>query len=127
MLHASPFAAREETEGIEPFMQRIAERTIEIAVECEQSYAGHFNLRQYRDDSHRSAGASFDLDRQGYEDGAFRRQLLEIGDVFEAIKVRAVDDLMDDEILRRTIVDARRIDADAVHVTLLHKKFGGLS
>ena len=125
MLDAAPFTAIQQMQVAEAFVQGVAKRTIEIAVENE-SAAIHWRSGKNRDDSYRSPCSSFDLDGQRDEDSPLRRELVEIGDVFKAIEVGTVDELMHNEVIRRTIVDARCIDADAVHPPLVHEKSGGL-
>ena len=72
MLYAAPVTLPYEMQVAEPLMQRVTKRTIKVAVESEAAGI-HRASGKNRDDSHGSAGSSFDLDGQCDEDRPFRR------------------------------------------------------
>src|SRR5215475_452825 len=95
--------------------------------DCALEAAGTRASRQNRDDPRGPARPAFDLHRQCDERRAFRGQAVEVRDVFQAIDVRAVQNLMRDKIFRRAVIDARRINARAVDLSPLRQKLGGFA
>lgn len=74
------------------------------------------------DETNRSPGATGNFHGKGHQPSAGRRDLLELRHIFEAIQARAVDYPMDHKILRRTIVDAGRVDPNSMNVSFAHQK-----
>ena len=79
-------------------------------------------LRENSDDTYGSAGTIGNLHGKGHQTSAGRRDLLELRHIFEAIQTRAAYDSMNHKILRRTIVDAGRVDPNSVNVSFAHQK-----
>src|SRR5262249_45564571 len=95
----------------------------DCALEATRTQVSRLN----RDDPHGPARPAFDLHRQCDERRAFRGQEVEVRDVFQAVDVRAVQNLVRDKIFRRAVIDARRINANAVDLSPLRQKLGGFA
>ena len=62
--------------------------------------------------------------RQSQQGAARRRNLIKPRHIFEAIEARTVQYSMDRKILRWTMVDAGRVDADSMNASFSHQKLG---
>src|SRR5262245_48088191 len=83
-----------------------------------------FILGQHSHDSHVPAAAAFDFHWQGNQPGAGRRNLVEVGYVLDHVDTRPIQELMSDEILRRPMVQSRRVDAHAIDLMGLYNEIG---
>src|SRR5262249_2844679 len=95
---------------------------------CVGSANFEFNRsRQNRNDPRRPARSAFDLHWQCDQSRAFRGQTVKIRHVLQSVNVRAVQNLMRDEIFRRAVINTRRINAHSVNLSLLRQKLGGFA
>lgn len=68
----------------------------------------------------RPSRPSFDLHGERNECCSGSWYLLQVGHVLQAINVRTVDDLVSYEVLRRTVIQARRVDPNATDLAPCH-------
>src|SRR5688572_24053012 len=78
--------------------------------------------RHERDGAQRTAGTTLDLHWQGDEDASTGGNLIQIHQVLESRHVGPHRDAVDDEILRRAVVDRRSIDPQRRDATLLDQQ-----
>src|SRR5438094_1374877 len=83
-------------------------------------------LRQQGDDPDWTPGSAFDLHRQRDDCCTCRWQLVQARYILKPVSVRAVQNLMDDKISGRAMINARGVNPHPVDFSLHDQKLGGL-
>ena len=99
-------------------------RYVEPRSDARTKLAAFFTILLWKndDDTDWSPRPAGDFHRQSQQGATRRRNLIKPRHIFEAIEARTVQYSMDRKILRWTMVDAGRVDADSMNASFSHQK-----